>query len=245
MLSFVCIGAQKAGTSWVHAQLARSPEIGFPRGKEVHYWDWVQRGKRPLNLIRYVEPFARDADSPRLLGDMTPAYATVRPEYVHLHAQMYPEAPLFMLLRDPVERAWSAARMDWAAEHPQASMTPDPAWLAAYLRDPEVLAKGDYARSLRTWGAYFPSGRLRAFMYADIARRPRPLLRDICAHIGADDAFVDDITDAALMERVRPGPRSAPCPPAMAAELRAWYLPRMRALEDLLGQALPDWQAAT
>ena len=169
----------------------------------------------------------------------------VRPEYVHLHAQMYPEAPLFMLLRDPVERAWSAARMDWAAEHPQGPSAPDPDWLRAYLRDPEVLAKGDYARSLRTWGAYFAPRALARLLLRGHYPPPTALVRDICAHIGADAAFIDAIPDAALAERVRPGPGSTSCPPAAVDALRSWYAPRMRALEDLLGQALPDWEAGT
>ncbi|MEM9349686.1 MAG: sulfotransferase [Pseudomonadota bacterium] len=39
------IGAQKAGTSWLHHQLSQHPEIHFSL-KEVHYWDTV-RGPQP------------------------------------------------------------------------------------------------------------------------------------------------------------------------------------------------------
>lgn len=35
----LCVGAQKAGTSWLHKVLARSPEIEFSRYKEIHYFD--------------------------------------------------------------------------------------------------------------------------------------------------------------------------------------------------------------
>jgi len=36
---FFCIGAQKAGTSWLHALLARAPGVHFSRNKELHYFD--------------------------------------------------------------------------------------------------------------------------------------------------------------------------------------------------------------
>lgn len=36
---FVCIGAQKAGTTWLARTLARHPEIFFTPVKEIHYFD--------------------------------------------------------------------------------------------------------------------------------------------------------------------------------------------------------------
>ena len=38
---FVGVGAQKAGTTWLHDQLARHPEVALPPRKEVHYFDSV------------------------------------------------------------------------------------------------------------------------------------------------------------------------------------------------------------
>ncbi|WP_143741902.1 sulfotransferase domain-containing protein [Thiorhodovibrio frisius] len=36
---FLCIGAQKAGTSWLYKQLKQHPEIWMPPVKELHYFD--------------------------------------------------------------------------------------------------------------------------------------------------------------------------------------------------------------
>ena len=36
---FIGIGAQKAGTTWLHRNLAAHPEVWMPREKEVHYFD--------------------------------------------------------------------------------------------------------------------------------------------------------------------------------------------------------------
>ncbi len=36
---FLCIGAQKAGTTWLHHNLAQQPEIWLPPIKEVHFLD--------------------------------------------------------------------------------------------------------------------------------------------------------------------------------------------------------------
>jgi hypothetical protein len=41
MVDFLGIGAQKAGTSWLHRNLSHHPQIWFPIVKEVHYFDTV------------------------------------------------------------------------------------------------------------------------------------------------------------------------------------------------------------
>ena len=38
--SFLCIGAQKAGTTWLHAQLRSHPNVWMPPIKELHYFDY-------------------------------------------------------------------------------------------------------------------------------------------------------------------------------------------------------------
>jgi len=39
--SFLCIGAQKAGTSWLFVQLAKHPDIWMPPVKELHLFDHI------------------------------------------------------------------------------------------------------------------------------------------------------------------------------------------------------------
>lgn len=36
---FICIGAQRCGTTWLHANLSRHPGVWLPPAKEVHYFD--------------------------------------------------------------------------------------------------------------------------------------------------------------------------------------------------------------
>lgn len=38
--NFLCIGSQKAGTSWLYDMLKQNPEIWLPDIKEVHYYDY-------------------------------------------------------------------------------------------------------------------------------------------------------------------------------------------------------------
>ena len=57
---FLGIGAQKAGTTWLHRSLQAHPQIWMPREKELHYFDekirlngglWSRlRGDRPADM---------------------------------------------------------------------------------------------------------------------------------------------------------------------------------------------------
>ncbi|MDH3427403.1 MAG: sulfotransferase [Gemmatimonadota bacterium] len=40
---FLCIGAQKAGTTWLHHNLANHPQVWLPPVKELHYFDYPHR----------------------------------------------------------------------------------------------------------------------------------------------------------------------------------------------------------
>jgi len=42
---FFCVGAAKAGTSWLHRQLADHPECHFRAIKELHYFDAIEAGR--------------------------------------------------------------------------------------------------------------------------------------------------------------------------------------------------------
>jgi len=41
--NFICIGAQKAGTTWIDAQLRQHPSVWMPPMKEVHFFDYQYR----------------------------------------------------------------------------------------------------------------------------------------------------------------------------------------------------------
>ena len=99
------IGAQKAGTTWLYEHLKRHPEIRFPGGKEQHFWN---RAPDADSISAYLQQFD---DPHRHEGEITPAYSFMgRDEVARLH-QYAPHLRLFIVLRNPIERAWSSALM--------------------------------------------------------------------------------------------------------------------------------------
>ncbi|OGT83573.1 MAG: hypothetical protein A3H91_02535 [Gammaproteobacteria bacterium RIFCSPLOWO2_02_FULL_61_13] len=96
---FLCIGAQKAGTTWLYENLRRHPEIFLPHRKELHYFDW--------GYSRHINIYAKNFEnvSGKIKGDITPAYAVIAPDRIDIIRAIMPDAKILMLLRNPVGRA--------------------------------------------------------------------------------------------------------------------------------------------
>lgn len=64
-----CIGAQKAGTTWLYDALRQSPNVHFSRNKELHYFDVISgKAKQVMDLrIGAVQTLAN-----RLVSDLGP-----------------------------------------------------------------------------------------------------------------------------------------------------------------------------
>lgn len=136
-LSFLVIGAQKAGTSWLHSLLQKcSPNtrISLPREqKEVHFWDWhyrkgfqwyirqfdFPRKKLSLTHKNMGEGTSSAATATNnsnindtLYGEITPCYVVLPPSTISEINKCFPNLKLIFIARDMVDRVWSAMIME-------------------------------------------------------------------------------------------------------------------------------------
>lgn len=169
MLHFVGIGAQKAGTTWLYEMLRQHPEISFPAGKEVHYWD--KHRHRGLSWYRALF----DVQDGHMHGEITPAYSSLPREVVAEVANALPDLKMMLIMRNPIDRAWSAARMVLHRESRDPDEVPDE-WFVGQFRDPDSLARGDYETCIRNWRSAFPDDRLLVLTFDQLAADPAGLL---------------------------------------------------------------------
>jgi hypothetical protein len=69
--TFLCIGAQKCGTTWLATAVSQHPEVGTGRKKELHFFD--QREAYARGLDWYESQF-RTGPETRAVGEFTPNY---------------------------------------------------------------------------------------------------------------------------------------------------------------------------
>ena len=104
---FVIIGAQRCGTSSLYSYLIEHPQIAPATRKELHYFD--------LNYAAgdewYRSQFPQFPDTPfdgrlTVTGEASPYYL-FHPMAAERCASVVPDAKLIVMVRDPVERAYS------------------------------------------------------------------------------------------------------------------------------------------
>ena len=162
---FVIIGAQKAGTTSLFRYLVEHPDVVGPAEKEVHFFDgrydrgmgWY-RSRFPLRAA--LEKGARNGRR-KLTFEASPYYLAHPFVAARMHEHL-PEAKLVVLLRDPVERAWSHYR-----DNVSRGTEPKP-FLEALRAEPDRLRPGlaNIARGLDPGPEYRNFGYVERGKYA-------------------------------------------------------------------------------
>lgn len=111
LVNFVIAGVQKAGTTALFDYLSDADDIALSRAKETHFFDDETRDWSRPDYTPYHALF--DAPGGRPCGEATPVYLYWPGSLERIRAYN-PAMRLIVLLRDPVERAWSHWRMEYA-----------------------------------------------------------------------------------------------------------------------------------
>lgn len=195
---YIIAGAGKCGTTSMQAYLAAHPLVRAPLGKEVHYFD--HNYSRGESWYRAHFPLARRW-RPWLTGEATPYYLC-HPGVPRRVAQAVPDVKIIVLLRDPVERAYSQYRMV-RDEYRCECLTFEDALRAEERRlvgERERLARepsyrshshlffsykerGRYAEQLERWFTYFDRDRMLLVKSEDLFARPREVLAEAFAFL--------------------------------------------------------------
>jgi hypothetical protein len=204
---FLVVGAMRSGTTSLARWLGAHPEVFVSPRKEVHYFD--------LNYERgpgwYASHFA-DAGDAKAAGEATPVYM-YRPEVPGRIAGLLPSARLVVVLRHPVDRAWShywlnrekrRERLSFedalAAEPERLATAPTP-WTWAYVD------RGRYVEQLERLASLFPASQLHVLLFDDLANDPAGTFAAVTRFVAVDDGVVPPAVGrrANAYRRVRSG----------------------------------------
>ncbi len=220
-ISFLCIGAQKAGTTWLHQMLNLHPDLCLPDQKEVHFWDWYRRKGLHWYSCQFQQQKTRHE---AYFGEITPCYAVLQDHDIGEIRYLFPELKIIFIARDLLSRAWSALLMELrnstlgleAGEFAKDHMSEiekdkllreadpnqyDDDYFMDKLQNRTHSQRSDYASGLRRWLNYFPKDQLLILDYNNVSKKPRELLRQIYGFIGVKDDIVDSLDDDVIKKR--------------------------------------------
>lgn len=222
---FLGIGPAQSGTTWLFRNLDSHPQVGIPI-KEVTYWS---------NLThRSIYWYARLVASPKpFLGEITPRYFLLDRRTIRAIHRLTPEVRLIMMLRDPVDRAWSAFRRKRLSFEEPTPETVD-RFLESERRAPNLdfIDWGDYRRALDNWLTVFSRQQLFPVPFSRIVVDPSALLREVSQHIGIDPSYEFPYVD----KKINPNPE-AEMPHDVRSFLKERYRGQREAVIERLGVA--------
>jgi hypothetical protein len=206
---FMCVGAQKAGTSWLYRQLERHPDFWMPPVKELQYLNSLTRTKRfhpprcrdqrdasfldnmkNLSSLPYIdlENYGRlfRHKGSLVSGDISPSYSIVSDEIIQRVVNSFPSLKVIFLARDPVERAWSQLSMGIRLGMISRFDTTDPDEVIKNLLNPGVLLRSHPSNIAARWKRYVRPDLFRIYFFDDLQENPAELRRSILLFLGAD-----------------------------------------------------------
>lgn len=195
------VGAQKAGTTWLHECLQEHPAIFMPQIKEMHFFSRPEDNRfsrRHLGLDWYLSQFPND---PRYhaFGEATPDYMF----YPYIAEELYrlnSDLKLIFLLREPVDRAYSAYWM-WRRHTPD--LLP---FEEVVQKHPEFLDRGRYIVQIERFLQFFPREQIFVAIYERATAKPAEFFRSVFHFLDVDASFTPAASETTVGgTRVLPG----------------------------------------
>ena len=205
--NFIIAGAAKSGTTSLFYYLSQHPQIEMLKKKETNFFSLEGR---PLNFegpgddkdtnlfsVTSIEDYKTlfDAlDSHRLLGEASPSYLYYKEAPLRIKRYI-PRAKIIVILRNPIDRAYSnymhllrAGREKLsfreAIEKTDFRLKNNWQWFWDYV------GIGHYHRQLINYMNCFDSSQLKVVLYDDLKNEPEALLREIFDFLEVDNCYI-------------------------------------------------------
>lgn len=178
--NFMCVGAAKAGTTWLHLCLESHPEIYVPNRKEIHFFSYPYLYEKGMD---WYESFFQDVASETAIVDISVSYMNFPnvPEKIHAYN---PDIRLLFVLRNPVQRAYShycmALRSGHVGHDIRKVLTPESPWVRA----------GFYFHHISQFLNYFSPEQIKVVFFDDMKNDPAAFLKDVYSFLEVDSSFV-------------------------------------------------------
>ena len=242
-VGFVIGGTQKGGTSALDAFLRQHPQICMPNDlKEVHFFDREEifRGPR-VDYEKYHAHF-RPGPGHRIIGEASPIYMYWNTAPYRIWSYN-PEMKWIVILRNPVDRAYSAWNMERSRGADPLSFEEAVATEQTRCRETlpvqhrvfSYIDRGFYAPQIRCLFNIFGSEKCLVLLNEDLQYRHRETLARIWTFLGVDQSVRPD------QARVFEQSHGQLMDDQLRVKLTDRFYFDIKQLEQLIGRELSAW----
>lgn len=199
---FLIVGAARAGTTSLYYWLKQHPEVFMPDIKEPSYF---VHGYGISDWEKYLSLF-EPGRGKKAIGEASAAYLAA-PESPRWIREILGDVKIIILLRNPVERAWSLycwmvmEGYEWISNFEQAlaeeekrfnnrtfrQSNPEYFWDYMYFRS------GLYYEQVKRYIDLFGEN-VRVYLFDDLINLPKRVYADICNFLGINESFSPTFT---------------------------------------------------
>lgn len=253
------LGAQKAGTTWLAAQLAQHPDVFFSDPKEPHFFS---DPKEPLFLSKkteilaedyqaYLDQYFRKADKEIWRAEGSTTYLQWPQALDRMCTFVTGEPRFIVCLRHPLSKAISFFIHNWRRDRYPAYTDLKRANALSTTLSPRHTSL--YASSIKRWLQIFPRERFLFLRYDDLQQDPVAFYNAVTdflnipnMHIPRNDrinAGLPLIWNDDVLTTRSAGPKDHPVfPLAVLESMHDDFLPDITETEQLTGLDLSKWR---
>ncbi len=199
--NFFIIGVAKAGTTSLYAYLKDTPGVFMSSEKEPGYFHSESFGRRSSKRIRkksdYLKLFNKVSNE-KAIGEASPGYL-VDLESAKLIHEAVPNAKIIVLLRDPIDRAFSHYLMRRTKgfvkqtfhEVITKSISNEKKGLVNEYKF--LLGPGLYTKNLRRFQDVFGIENVKILIFEEFIKEPKKTVKEVLRFLGVDAEPPDTI----------------------------------------------------
>ncbi len=190
MPSFIIIGAQRSGTTSLYEYLIKHPQVKEASTKEIHFFDYNYNN----GISWYLSQFPKPTDDRIISGEASPYYI-FHPLAAQRIFQSFPTVKIIVLLRNPVDRAYShyqlqvrngvekmsfedAIKMEPERLHGEEERIKAGNYYSFAHQKFSYLSRGIYVLQLKNWIKFFPLDQFCILKSEDFYNNPEKIFKE-------------------------------------------------------------------
>jgi hypothetical protein len=122
----------------------------------------------------------------KITGEITPEYMRLDRKVVEKIYTHNPQLKIIFIMRDPIDRAWSAAIKYLAKTKRRDARTISDDEFLGFIQQRGTLLRSNYLRTLSIWESIFPAEQMHLEFYDEIQENPQEVLLRICEFLGIE-----------------------------------------------------------
>lgn len=237
--NFIIIGAQKSGTTSLENYIVQHPQVIPAIKKETHFW--YRDFEKGINwYLAHFPPIPKSQNF--ITGEATPNYLENYQSAERIY-NVFPEVKLLVILRNPVDRAFSQynhwLRLNWDDRSFETAINSELEILSKNPEKPQgdknywqqtgnYIGRGIYVEFIKKWLAVFPREQILILKGENLYQKPVETMKEVFEFLGLPEHQLPEY------RKLNPGHYS-PINDEMRQKLSEYFQPYNQRLEKYLG----------